>query len=57
MEKYWQRILLKWGLVSAIVGIEILSYAEMGLISLITLPLSIYIVINIIKIEVKKWKT
>jgi hypothetical protein len=54
MEKYWQRILLKWGLVSTIVGIEILSYVGMGPISLITLPLSIYMVVNIIKIEVKK---
>ena len=54
MEKYWQRLLFKWGLVSTIVGIEILSYAEMGLISLITLPLSIYMVVTIIKMKVKK---
>jgi len=54
MEKYWQRLLVKWLLIFIPIGIQILAFIKIKFLSFIVLPFVIYNIVKIFNYKVKK---
>lgn len=54
MEKYWQRLLFKWFLISYLAFMSYLVYQKFGTTYLVICPVFLILAFKIYKIEVRK---